>query len=166
VSATIQAGTARVQISRTANQIGIANIIGAPPRSRTITPVDDRRVVALAVNRIVSVATDDRVIVVNTAVIHLTNFSKDPDSILDYGIDLGTKRWLADGEAIQSATWTIPDELVQPADADHQPFITPTEAVTWLSGGTSGQSYTVTCRITTTQFRTEDFSFIVVCEQH
>lgn len=42
---------------------------------------------------------------------------------------------------------------------------TATKATVWLSGGTAGQIYTVTNRITTAAGRTEDRSFAIRVEE-
>jgi len=42
---------------------------------------------------------------------------------------------------------------------------TATSATVWLSGGTAGQSYIVTNRITTAAGRTEDRSFTIRVEE-
>jgi hypothetical protein len=84
-------------------------------------------------------------------------FTKDPNAVLDYMIDWA--RWLA-GDEIASSDWTVPAGVTKVA-ATH----TATNATVWLSGGTAGQAYTVTNRITTTGGRTEDRSFIVKVEE-
>ena len=84
-------------------------------------------------------------------------FTKDPDAILDYAVDWS--RWLA-GDEIFSSAWTVPVGLTKVTDA-----LTPTKTTVWLSGGTAGQSYTVTNRITTSAGRTEDRSFIAKVEE-
>ncbi|MBI4907305.1 MAG: hypothetical protein HY820_27015 [Acidobacteria bacterium] len=84
-------------------------------------------------------------------------FTKDPNAVLDYSIDW--TRWLA-GDQIATSEWIIPSGLTRMADSK-----TSTSATVWLSGGSVGQSYTVTNRITTAAGRTEDRSFIVRVEE-
>ena len=84
-------------------------------------------------------------------------FAKDPDAVLDYAVDW--LRWLA-GDEIATSVWIVPDGLTRVSDA-----ATTTKATVWLSGGTAGQSYTLTNRITTTGGRTEDRSFILKLEE-
>jgi hypothetical protein len=84
-------------------------------------------------------------------------FTKDPNAVLDYSIDW--TRWLA-GDQIATSQWIIPSGLTKMADSK-----TASSATVWLSGGSVGQSYTVTNRITTAAGRTEDRSFTVRAEE-
>ena len=84
-------------------------------------------------------------------------FTKDPNAVLDYSIDW--TRWLA-GDQIATSEWIIPSGLTKMADSK-----TSTSATVWLSGGSVGQSYTVTNRITTAAGRTEDRSFTIRVEE-
>jgi hypothetical protein len=91
---------------------------------------------------------------------------KDPQSLLDYTLDWSAAGslggpWLQTGETISgAATWTVPTGLTK----DHQ-VDTGSLSTIWLSGGTAGQSCTVTCRITTTSGRIDERSFVVVVKQ-
>lgn len=84
-------------------------------------------------------------------------FTKDPNAVLDYSIDW--TRWLA-GDQIAASEWIVPSGLIKMADSK-----TSTSATVWLSGGTAGQSYTVTNRIATAAGRTEDRSFTIRVEE-
>lgn len=84
-------------------------------------------------------------------------FVKDPNAVLDYAVDWS--RWLA-GDEIATSTWTVPAGLTKLGDST-----TTTRATVWLAGGTVGQSYTVTNRITTAGGRTEERSFIIRVEE-
>lgn len=99
---------------------------------------------------------------------------KDPDAVVDYLFDfapltngrdpLGTD-WLGAGETIQSFNVSVPAGLTLDSSvaADSN-----TSVRAWLSGGTAGETYTVTCRITTnnTPARIEDRSIsITVAEK-
>ena len=84
-------------------------------------------------------------------------FTKDPNAVLDYSIDWG--RWLA-GDQIAASEWIVASGLTKMADSK-----TVTSATVWLSGGTAGQSYTVTNRVTTAAGRTEDRSFTIRVEE-
>jgi hypothetical protein len=84
-------------------------------------------------------------------------FAKDPNAVLDYSIDW--TRWLA-GDQIAASEWIIPSGITKAADSK-----TATSATAWLSGGTAGQSYIVTNRITTAAGRTEDRSFTIRVEE-
>lgn len=84
----------------------------------------------------------------------MTTYSKDPDASLQYGFDWSP--WLNDGETILSheieATTGI---TVETSSA------TTTAVTVWLSGGTAGDRYRVTCRITTSAGQIDDRSFTV-----
>jgi len=84
-------------------------------------------------------------------------FTKDPNAVLDYTIDWS--RWLA-GDQIATSAWLVAAGLTKVADSRAGSL-----ATVWLSGGTAGQSYTVTNRITTTGGRTEDRSFTIRVEE-
>ncbi len=84
-------------------------------------------------------------------------FTKDPNAVLDYSIDW--TRWLA-GDQIAASEWIVASGLTKMADSK-----TATSATVWLSGGTAGQSYIVTNRITTAAGRTEDRSFTIRVEE-
>ncbi len=84
-------------------------------------------------------------------------FTKDPNAILDYTIDW--TRWLA-SDQVATSEWLVPTGLTKVGDSK-----TASSATVWLSGGTAGQSYMVTNRITTTGGRTEDRSFTIRVEE-
>jgi hypothetical protein len=84
-------------------------------------------------------------------------FTKDPNAVLDYMIDW--IRWLS-GDQVATSEWLVPTGLTKVADTK-----TASSATVWLSGGTAGQSYTVTNRVTTTGGRTEDRSFMIRVEE-
>jgi hypothetical protein len=84
-------------------------------------------------------------------------FTKDPDAILDYAVDWS--RWLA-GDTIAASVWIVPTGLTKATESN-----TATKAIVWLSGGSAGQNYTVTNRITTAAGRTEDRSFTIRVEE-
>lgn len=81
-------------------------------------------------------------------------YVKDPASVLDYVWDWTS--WLGD-DTILSSTWTVPAGLTKTSQVN-----TSTTATVWLSGGTAGQSYAVTNRITTTQGRTDERTMQIV----
>jgi hypothetical protein len=87
-----------------------------------------------------------------------TTFRKDPQATLDYHVDWST--WMEDGDAIIASDWFVADGLTEVVDA----FST-TVATVWLSGGTAGQSYTVTNRITTSDGRIDERSITIKAEQ-
>lgn len=77
------------------------------------------------------------------------SFVHDPDANLPYGVDWTS--WLADGDTIQTSTWMVPAGLVK-GDED----VADGQATVWLSGGTAGDSYSVTNHIVTTQGMEDD----------
>ena len=94
---------------------------------------------------------------------------KDPDAVLTYGV--AWKDWL-NGRTLASAAWIVPDGLTKGAESVNATPMTDdngvshpanTVATVSLSGGTHGQSYTVTCRITTTDGEVDDRSIVIVC---
>lgn len=87
----------------------------------------------------------------------MSRYSKDPDGKLDYAIDWSA--WLVDGDTISSASWTVPTGIIQATPA---PSVTAGKATIWLSGGTAGTSYPVTCRVTTAAGRIDDRTITIV----
>ena len=87
----------------------------------------------------------------------MTTFTKDPDAVLDYSIEWS--KWLA-GDQIQTSTRTAGDPDLQAANETN----TATRTTVWLSGGTAGQSYTVTNHITTVGGCTDERSFTIQVE--
>jgi hypothetical protein len=83
-----------------------------------------------------------------------TILTKDPDAVLDYGLDW--EPWLAGVDTIASSQWFAPVGLTIESDAH-----TDTTATVWLSEGVRGAQYLVTNRITTASGRTEDRSFVL-----
>jgi len=81
-------------------------------------------------------------------------FIKDPDAVLDYRIDWS--EWLAAAEVIDTSTVTVPAGITLDSDSSDD-----TTATAWLSGGTAGETYTVTSRIVTDQGRTDDRSITI-----
>jgi hypothetical protein len=77
-------------------------------------------------------------------------FVKDPDAILDYTIDWTD--WLTGSELIASDTWAVSSTGITASSTSK----TTTAGTIWLSGGTAGQTYTVTNHIVTDSSRAED----------
>lgn len=84
-------------------------------------------------------------------------FRKDPHAVLDYGFDWST--WLASGETLSSATWTVPTGITEDSTQ-----LGSDSAKIWLSGGTAGESYTIACKVVTSASRTDERSFVVQVE--
>lgn len=79
---------------------------------------------------------------------------KDPDATLDYEWDWTA--WLAEDETIDTVTWIVPTGITEGDTAN-----TDQTATIWFSGGTLGESYEITCRITTNQGRIDDRSKVI-----
>ena len=83
------------------------------------------------------------------------NFTKDPQAVLDYTIDW--TKWLDEvGDSIATSTWIVPTGLTKVTETN-----TTKLATVWLSGGTVGENYTVTNRITTVGGRADDRSITI-----
>lgn len=78
----------------------------------------------------------------------MTTYVKDPEAVLDYGLDWSA--WL-NGDTIAASSWTVPTGIVM----DSHSYDT-THTTVWLSGGTLGATYALTNRITTAGGRTDD----------
>lgn len=74
---------------------------------------------------------------------------KDPNDVIDY--DLDWSKWLRDGDTILVSDWIVPAGITMNSETS-----TNTSSKIWLSGGTAGQSYSLTNRITTAQGRQKD----------
>lgn len=88
---------------------------------------------------------------------------KDPDAVLDYSFDWNGDSpgpWLATGETISSYVVTVEAGLTKDSDSDAAGVVT-----VWLSGGTAGTSYTVSCKIVTSDSRTEERSITILVEE-
>lgn len=88
----------------------------------------------------------------------MSTYIKDPDAVLDYRFDWSA--WLASGETITTAASTVSAGITKDSESN-----TTTTATVWLSGGTDGDDYLVTCRITTNQGRTDDRSMVIKVRQ-
>ena len=89
--------------------------------------------------------------------------NKDPDSIIDYGInwsDAVVGSWLATGETITTSTWIVTTGLTSVSESNST-----TATAIFLSGGTIGETYTLTNRIVTSAGRTEDRSMLINCQE-
>lgn len=70
--------------------------------------------------------------------------TKDPDATLDYVFDWSD--WLEDGESISTAAVDV-DSGITENTGDRQ--TTSSAVKVWLTGGSVGERYTVSCEITT-----------------
>lgn len=71
---------------------------------------------------------------------------KDPDEVLDYAIDWSAR--LETGDTIVASTWTVQSGLSSSLDS-----FSGSRASVWLSGGSEGQTYVATNRVTTSENR-------------
>lgn len=79
---------------------------------------------------------------------------KDSDAVLDYEFNWADHpggSWLSTGEEITSYVITASPGITVDSDTNTTQRVT-----VWLSGGTAGQPYTVACKITTNQGRTDE----------
>jgi len=93
------------------------------------------------------------------------SFTKDPAAVLDYKFDWaastnsnGNSDWLATGETISSHSVTATTGITVDSSSITDSSTTVTA---WLSGGTAGSAYTVTCQIVTTAGRTDERSITI-----
>lgn len=88
----------------------------------------------------------------------LATFIKDPGATLDFYIEWAS--WLSTGDAVSDADWTA-DTGITIGSGEYAPSVSGTKATVWLSGGTAGTKYRVTCRLTTTAGRIDDRSITI-----
>lgn len=81
------------------------------------------------------------------------SFVKDPQAILDYAINWAT--WLG-ADAISSSVWEADDGITIVSHSHDA-----TTATVWLSGGTHGVTYNLTCHIVTAAGREDDRTITV-----
>lgn len=75
----------------------------------------------------------------------LTNI-KDPDEVLDYGLELAD--WLDDGDSIASHAWTVDSGMTEVIEIREG-----TRSAVMVSGGTAGTLYNLKGAITTSEGR-------------
>ena len=84
----------------------------------------------------------------------MKGFVKDPNATLDYSFDWGP--WL-DTDTIDTSVWVVESPLVPTNETNDT-----TTTRVFLSGGTHGNKYLVTNRITTTGGLIDDRSFEII----
>lgn len=90
----------------------------------------------------------------------MTQYVKDPQAVLDYACDWSA--WLAaEGDTATAIDWTVPDGLTQARAASRDGG----KGTVWLSGGTVGEEYLLTCRITTAAGRIDDRTIRIVIRE-
>ncbi|OQW34522.1 MAG: hypothetical protein A4E20_10910 [Nitrospira sp. SG-bin2] len=85
-------------------------------------------------------------------------FTKDPEAILDYSVDWS--KWLVSDDYLVHATF-VPSPGLSVISSN----VTETIATVWLSGGIAGQTYSVTCHITTNGGRQDDRTFQILAKE-
>jgi hypothetical protein len=88
----------------------------------------------------------------------MSSYTKDPDAVLDYSVDWSS--WLDDAETVASHVVIASTGITVDSDNEAAGVVT-----VWLSGGTVGERYTVTTRITTSAGRTDDRSIEIWVRQ-
>lgn len=79
----------------------------------------------------------------------MRKFNKTPVALLDWAFDWSN--WLLQGESIQTYELTISDGLTVQSDSNDAQHV-----VVWLSDGSVGETYKVTCQVTTDQGRIDE----------
>ena len=85
-------------------------------------------------------------------------FVKSPSAVLDYLIDWTPD--LATGETVTAHTITADTGITVTSHT-----ATTTAVTVWLSGGTDGVTYKVTCHVTTSAGRQDDRTITILCRQ-
>lgn len=85
-------------------------------------------------------------------------FEKDPADKRDYGFDWSD--WLDSGDTIFLTSWTVPSGLTEGAKDNGT-----LQSKIWLSGGTAGETYEVTCKVTTIGGRIREATFFVAVRE-
>ena len=87
----------------------------------------------------------------------IARFKKDPDATLDYSFSW--KKWL-NGDTIIDSEWIVEPGVTLEDETGSEVIRT-----AWVSGGTVGESYELTNRITTAGGRIDDRTLILDCEE-
>jgi hypothetical protein len=86
--------------------------------------------------------------------------SKDPDEVVDYDLSW-SDQMTADSDTIATSTWIVPVGITKDSSTN-----TTTRTKVWLSGGTTGETYTLLNRVVTTGGRTFDQSVKLKMKDH
>lgn len=90
----------------------------------------------------------------------MDTYTKDPSARLDYGVDWQPFLDTTDGDTIASAVWVSPDGITVEDQS-----VTTNVHKAFISGGTDGEAYRVTSRITTTEGRIQDSSILILIKE-
>jgi len=115
-------------------------------------PREDRLIVIAGEQRSIPVPAEKRFNPVDT-------LTKDPAAVLDYGFDWQIEGWLIGADIISSSTWAVTGSDSELVASDDE--ATETVTTVWLSGGTLGETYTVTNTVETSGGRADERSFRV-----
>lgn len=88
----------------------------------------------------------------------IETFTHAPGANLDYGFDWKSNGWLAEGETIETSTWSAPGLTV--TRQLHANGIT----AAFIAGGKKGNTYKVTNTITTSEGRTDSRTITLAVE--
>ncbi len=87
--------------------------------------------------------------------------TKDPNEVVDYDFSWADQMADLDNDTIATSNWTVPSGITRDSQSN-----TTTRTKVWLSGGTTGQTYTLLNRITTAGGRTLDQSIKLKMKDH
>lgn len=82
--------------------------------------------------------------------------TKFASEVLDYVFNWTTEGYLTGSETISSSSWTVASGLTKDSESN-----TTTTTTVWVSGGTAGEAYKLTNRITTSTTREAERSFFL-----
>ncbi len=96
---------------------------------------------------------------------YLKKHVKDPDEVLDYGIDWNGPAaeggpWLESGDVLESSTWTADDGITIQSSS-----FSDTQTTVWVSGGTAGEQYELENDVVTAGGRTASRTILIICEE-
>ena len=108
--------------------------------------------------------------------------SKDPDDVEPYYVVWCSEDNTNDGSVddtgelqgatISSVTWTVPDGITKDSENEDQVVIAGityavnTVCTIWLSSGVAGTTYSIECKITTSDSRTLTQTIVIPVEEH
>jgi hypothetical protein len=92
-------------------------------------------------------------------------WTKDPQAVMDYAVDWSL--WMASGDYLVACAF-IPSSaditIVSQTIGDTLDGISDANAVAWIGGGVQGNTYTVTCHVTSANGRQDDRTFSLLIE--
>lgn len=85
----------------------------------------------------------------------------DPNSRRDFVVDWSSFLTANGGDVLFTAVWSADPGITILNTPPYVPSSTASLATVWLTGGTVGTNYRVTCRATTVRGRVVDYTFVV-----